>query len=188
MNSLTKQQQNPALQIAGIIQNYRKVTTRTGKPMASFTVGTFPAKCFDVLVDSCRIFLCVRVHATPAEVKEYTQGTPHKVILNRIGVHAVSRMRNQGVILNVSCLDFIYILPKIVRSDFDCSRAENPPVPLLQLGCEFIGNRREGESGIPEELFRFFDICHRCSSSNLRRFLKLGSNLALAGPTATPSY
>src|SRR5216684_4403218 len=52
MNSLTKQQRNPALQIAGIIQNYRKVTTRTGKPMASFTVGTFPAKCFDVLVDT----------------------------------------------------------------------------------------------------------------------------------------
>src|SRR5712692_2316842 len=52
MNSLTKQQQNPALQIAGIIQNYRKVTTRTAKPMASFTVGTFPVKCFDVLVDT----------------------------------------------------------------------------------------------------------------------------------------
>src|SRR5713226_2004776 len=52
MNSLTKQQRNPALQIAGIIQNCRKVTTRTGKPMASFTVGTFPAKCFDVLVDT----------------------------------------------------------------------------------------------------------------------------------------
>src|SRR5712691_6896212 len=52
MNSLTKQQQNPALQIPGIIQNYRKVTTRTGKPMALFTVGTFPTKCFDVLVDT----------------------------------------------------------------------------------------------------------------------------------------
>src|SRR5882762_10404991 len=52
MNSVTKQQRNPALQIAGIIQNYRKFTTRTGKPMAAFKVGTFPAKCFDVLVDT----------------------------------------------------------------------------------------------------------------------------------------
>ena len=52
MNSLTKQQRNTALQIPGIIQNYRKITTRTGKPMASFTVGTFPAKCFDALVDT----------------------------------------------------------------------------------------------------------------------------------------
>src|SRR5713101_2695145 len=52
MNSLTKQQRNPALQMPGIIQNYRKVTTRTGKPMALFTVGTFPAKCFDVIVDN----------------------------------------------------------------------------------------------------------------------------------------
>jgi hypothetical protein len=52
MNSITNQQRNPALQIAGIIQNYRKVLTRTGKPMASFTVGTFPAKCFDVVVDT----------------------------------------------------------------------------------------------------------------------------------------
>src|SRR6266446_8836147 len=52
MNSLTKQQRNTALQIPGIIQNYRKITTRTGKPMASFTVGTFPAKCFDLVVDT----------------------------------------------------------------------------------------------------------------------------------------
>src|SRR6202166_2178347 len=52
MNSITNQQRNTALQIAGIIQNYRKVTTRTAKPMATFTVGTFPAKCFDVLVDT----------------------------------------------------------------------------------------------------------------------------------------
>jgi hypothetical protein len=52
MNGISQHQRNTALQIAGIIQNYRKVTTRTGKPMASFTVGTFPAKCFDVLVDT----------------------------------------------------------------------------------------------------------------------------------------
>lgn len=51
MNSIANQQRNTALQIAGIIQNYRKVTTRTAKPMATFTVGTFPAKCFDVTVD-----------------------------------------------------------------------------------------------------------------------------------------
>jgi len=42
-------QRNTALQIAGIIQNYTIVITRPGKPMA--TLGTFPAKCFDVLVD-----------------------------------------------------------------------------------------------------------------------------------------
>jgi hypothetical protein len=52
MDSITNQQRNTALQIAGIIQNYRKVTTRTAKPMATFTVGTFPAKCFDVTVDA----------------------------------------------------------------------------------------------------------------------------------------
>ena len=52
MDSITNQQRNTALQIVGIIQNYRKVTTRTAKPMATFTVGTFPAKCFDVTVDA----------------------------------------------------------------------------------------------------------------------------------------
>jgi hypothetical protein len=52
MNTITNQQRNTAVQIPGIIQNYRKVTTRMAKPMATFTVGTFPAKCFDVTVDT----------------------------------------------------------------------------------------------------------------------------------------
>ena len=52
MNGVSNRQRNAAIQIAGIIQNYRKVTTRTGKPMAVFTVGTFPTKCFDGLVDA----------------------------------------------------------------------------------------------------------------------------------------
>jgi len=52
MNGISNRKQNSAIQIAGIIQNYKKVATRTGKPMAVFTVGTFPTKCFDVLVDT----------------------------------------------------------------------------------------------------------------------------------------
>lgn len=52
MNGINQHQRHATVQIAGIIQNYRKVTTRTGKPMAGFKVGTFPAKCFDVLVDT----------------------------------------------------------------------------------------------------------------------------------------
>jgi len=49
MTGISQHQRNTAVQIAGIIQNYTKVITRPGKPMA--TLGTFPAKCFDVLVD-----------------------------------------------------------------------------------------------------------------------------------------
>jgi hypothetical protein len=52
MNSIIQQQQNAPLQIAGVIRNFRKVPTRTGKPMAAFTVGTLPSKCFDVTVDT----------------------------------------------------------------------------------------------------------------------------------------
>jgi hypothetical protein len=52
MNSISQRQQNPTLQIAGIIQNYRTIITRTAKPMATFVVGGFSAKCFDVVVDT----------------------------------------------------------------------------------------------------------------------------------------
>lgn len=44
------QQQNASQHIAGVIQNFRKVSTRTGKPMAVFTIGTTAAKCFDLMV------------------------------------------------------------------------------------------------------------------------------------------
>ncbi len=50
MNGTIQQQHNVSQQIAGIIRNFRKVITRTGKPMAVFTVGTTPAKCFDLMV------------------------------------------------------------------------------------------------------------------------------------------
>jgi hypothetical protein len=52
MNGTIQQQQNAPLQIAGVIRNFRKVSTRTGKPMAAFTLGTLPSKCFDVTVDT----------------------------------------------------------------------------------------------------------------------------------------
>jgi hypothetical protein len=45
------QQPNASHQIAGVIQNFRRVSTRTGKLMAVFTVGTTSAKCFDLMVD-----------------------------------------------------------------------------------------------------------------------------------------
>jgi hypothetical protein len=47
-----QQQQHVTQQIVEVIRNFRKVTTRTGKPMAVFTIGTLPAKCFDVAVDT----------------------------------------------------------------------------------------------------------------------------------------
>src|ERR1035438_152444 len=52
MNSISQPQQNPTFQIAGIIQNYRTIITRTTKPMATFLIGGFSAKCFDVVVDT----------------------------------------------------------------------------------------------------------------------------------------
>lgn len=52
MNGIIQQQLNASQQIAGVIRNFRKVSTRTGKPMATFTVGTTPAKCFDLTVDT----------------------------------------------------------------------------------------------------------------------------------------
>lgn len=52
MNSITQQQQSASLQIAGVIQNFKTVTTRTGKPMAIFTIGNIPAKCFDLTVSN----------------------------------------------------------------------------------------------------------------------------------------
>lgn len=52
MNGNIQQQQNAPQQIAGVIRNFRKVSTRTGKPLAVFTLGTLPAKCFDVNVDT----------------------------------------------------------------------------------------------------------------------------------------
>jgi len=51
MNVIMQEQRNTRQQIAGIIWNFRKVTTRTGKAMAVFMVGTIPAKCFDLTVD-----------------------------------------------------------------------------------------------------------------------------------------
>lgn len=51
MNTII-QQQTSAQQIAGVIRNFRKVATREGSPMAVFTIGTLPAKCFDFAVDT----------------------------------------------------------------------------------------------------------------------------------------
>jgi hypothetical protein len=56
MNSIIQQQQSTSLQIAGVIRNFRKVPTRTGKRMAAFTLGTLPSKCFDVTVDTVEYF------------------------------------------------------------------------------------------------------------------------------------
>ena len=52
MNTIIQQQQSASLQIAGVIRNFRKIPTRTGKRMATFTLGTLPSKCFDVNVDT----------------------------------------------------------------------------------------------------------------------------------------
>jgi hypothetical protein len=52
MNGMAQQQGQQAVQIAGVIQNFKTVTTRTGKPMAIFTIGNIPAKCFDLTVSN----------------------------------------------------------------------------------------------------------------------------------------
>src|SRR5450759_1588569 len=52
MNSIIQQQCRRPHQIAGVIRNFRKISTQTGKPMAVFTLGTIPSKCFDVTVDT----------------------------------------------------------------------------------------------------------------------------------------
>jgi hypothetical protein len=52
MNDIMQQQQNASQQISGVIRNFRKIPTRTGKSMAAFTIGTVLAKCFDSTVDT----------------------------------------------------------------------------------------------------------------------------------------
>ena len=51
MNGITQEQQQNGLQIAGLIENFRTIKTRTGKPMARFNLGTTPVKCFDSTVE-----------------------------------------------------------------------------------------------------------------------------------------
>src|ERR1035437_3399091 len=75
MNSTAKPQRNTALQIAGVIRNYRKVTTRTTKPMATFTIGTFPAKCFDVTVDMAEHWAATGKTVLVAGHVSYHEGT-----------------------------------------------------------------------------------------------------------------
>jgi hypothetical protein len=50
MNS-NQQQQRKTVQISGRIQNFRRIATKTGRPMAAFAVGGLDAKCFDLSVD-----------------------------------------------------------------------------------------------------------------------------------------
>jgi len=50
MNS-NQQQLRKAVQISGRIQNFNKIATKTGRPMAVFAVGGLDAKCFDLSVD-----------------------------------------------------------------------------------------------------------------------------------------
>jgi hypothetical protein len=52
MNGMAHQQDQQTVQIAGVIQDFRTVTTRTGKPMAIFTIGDIPVKCFDLTVSN----------------------------------------------------------------------------------------------------------------------------------------
>ena len=52
MNGMAQQQDQQTVQIAGFIQNFKTVTTRTGKPMAIFTIGNIPVKCFDLTVSN----------------------------------------------------------------------------------------------------------------------------------------
>jgi hypothetical protein len=52
MNGMKQQQDQQTVQIAGFIQNFKTVPTRTGKPMAIFTLGNIPTKCFDLTVSS----------------------------------------------------------------------------------------------------------------------------------------
>jgi len=50
MNS-NQQQLRKTVQISGCIQNFRKIATKTGRPMAVFAVGGLDAKCFDLRVN-----------------------------------------------------------------------------------------------------------------------------------------
>jgi hypothetical protein len=50
MNS-NQQQLRKTVQISGRIQNFRKIATKTGRPMAVFAVGGLDAKCFDLRVN-----------------------------------------------------------------------------------------------------------------------------------------
>ena len=50
MNS-NQQQLRKTVQISGRIQNFRKIATKTGRPMAAFAVGGLDAKCFDLSVN-----------------------------------------------------------------------------------------------------------------------------------------
>jgi hypothetical protein len=75
MNGNIKHPRNAALQIAGIIQNYTRVITRTAKPMATFTLGSFPAKCFDVLVDTVERWAANRKRVLVAGYLSNHEGT-----------------------------------------------------------------------------------------------------------------
>jgi hypothetical protein len=66
------------------------------------------------VADGRRGCLGIHVPPTPTKVKEHVQGALHKVVLNRIGVDAVARVREDGVILNTSTFDFTYIVLKVV--------------------------------------------------------------------------
>src|SRR5258708_7950725 len=50
MNS-NQQQLRKTVQNSGRIENFRKIATKTGRPMAVFAVGGLDAKCFDLSVD-----------------------------------------------------------------------------------------------------------------------------------------
>jgi hypothetical protein len=50
MNS-NQQQRRKTVQISGRIQNFRKIATKSGRPMAVFAVGGLDAKCFDLSVN-----------------------------------------------------------------------------------------------------------------------------------------
>jgi hypothetical protein len=50
MNS-NQQQLRKTVQMSGRIQNFRKIATKTGRPMAAFAVGGLDAKCFDLSVN-----------------------------------------------------------------------------------------------------------------------------------------
>ena len=46
-----QQQLRKTVKISGRIRNFRKIVTKTGRPMAVFAVGGLDAKCFDLNVD-----------------------------------------------------------------------------------------------------------------------------------------
>jgi hypothetical protein len=60
MNGVTQQQDQQTVQIAGFIQNFKTVPTRNGKPMAMFTIGNIPAKCFDLTVSNAEAWASMR--------------------------------------------------------------------------------------------------------------------------------